>query len=57
MAGFVHNLSLPTQRKACREYCERQGLTVAHEFIEEGDAAGQAREEGDASGRARADTH
>jgi len=35
----VQNLSLPTQRKACREYCERHGYTVAREFIEEGESA------------------
>ena len=35
----VLNLSLPTQRKACREYCERHGYTVAREFIEEGESA------------------
>ena len=35
----TENLSIPTQRKACREYCARQGLAVAHEFIEAGESA------------------
>ena len=33
------NLSLPTQREACREYCTREGFEVAAEFIEEGESA------------------
>jgi site-specific DNA recombinase len=35
----VQNLSLPTQKKACLEYCERQGYSVAEIFIEEGESA------------------
>ena len=33
------NLSLPTQRDACRAYCEREGLVVAREFTEAGESA------------------
>ena len=33
------NLSLPTQQKACREYCSRQQLEVAAVFSEEGESA------------------
>jgi len=35
----TQNLSLPTQRKACIEYCERNGLTVDRIFVEEGESA------------------
>jgi DNA invertase Pin-like site-specific DNA recombinase len=33
------NLSLPTQLKACRDYCRRHGYVVAREFIEKGESA------------------
>ncbi len=33
------NLSLPTQLKACRDYCERQGYEVAQEFTDAGESA------------------
>src|SRR5436190_23703585 len=33
------NLSLPTQLKACEEYCERQGFKVLARFREEGESA------------------
>jgi site-specific DNA recombinase len=33
------NLSLPTQEKACREYCFREGYEIAGIFIEEGESA------------------
>jgi site-specific DNA recombinase len=33
------NLSLPTQLAACREYCQRQGLEVGREFMEQGESA------------------
>ena len=33
------NLSLATQEKACRSFCERTGLSVDHVFIEEGQSA------------------
>jgi site-specific DNA recombinase len=35
----VANLSLPTQEKYCREYCERQGFRVDKVFIERGESA------------------
>jgi site-specific DNA recombinase len=35
----VQNLSLPTQLKACREYCEREGYEVAAEFTDAGESA------------------
>src|SRR5687768_4446898 len=35
----TQNLSIPTQLRACREYCARHGLAVAHEFIEAGESA------------------
>src|SRR5919197_6018255 len=35
----TENLSLPTQLKACEEYCERQGFKVLARFREEGDSA------------------
>ena len=33
------NLSLPTQERVCREYCERQGVAVNRVFVEEGESA------------------
>src|SRR5215469_7880386 len=33
------NLSLPTQEKACTDYCARQGLQVDRVFVEEGESA------------------
>lgn len=35
----TENLSLPTQLKACEEYCARQGLTVIERFVERGESA------------------
>ena len=35
----VQNQSIPTQLRACREYCARQGLAVAREFIDAGESA------------------
>src|SRR2546426_2514852 len=35
----IENLSLPTQLKACEEYCERQGFHVLARFREEGESA------------------
>jgi DNA invertase Pin-like site-specific DNA recombinase len=35
----TQNLSLATQLKACRDYCRRQGYSVAREFMEEGESA------------------
>ena len=35
----VQNLSLSTQRKACVEYCERNGYDVDRVFVEEGESA------------------
>src|SRR5262245_31329459 len=35
----TENLSLPTQLKACEEYCERQSLDVLARFREEGESA------------------
>jgi site-specific DNA recombinase len=35
----AQNLSLPTQEKACREYCQRQGYDVAEVFIDAGESA------------------
>src|SRR5262245_12840443 len=35
----TENLSLPTQLKACEEYCERQGFHVLVRFREEGESA------------------
>ena len=35
----VRNLSLPTQLKACRDYCEREGYAVAREFTDAGESA------------------
>lgn len=33
------NLSLPTQEKACREYCAREGYDVARVFVDRGESA------------------
>jgi site-specific DNA recombinase len=33
------NLSLPTQEKACREYCARNGYDVDHVFVDAGESA------------------
>ncbi len=35
----TQNFSLATQRKACEEYCAREGLDVAEVFMEEGESA------------------
>ena len=35
----TENLSLPTQLKACEEYCERQGFKIVVRFREEGESA------------------
>jgi len=35
----VQNLSLPTQLRACREYCEREGYEVAKVFTDAGQSA------------------
>ena len=35
----VKNLSLSTQLRACREYCEREGYEVAREFTDAGESA------------------
>ncbi len=35
----TENLSLPTQLKACRDYCQREGLEVIQVFMEEGESA------------------
>lgn len=35
----TQNLSLPTQEKACREYCERQGYAIDEVFIDAGESA------------------
>src|SRR5438094_329667 len=35
----TENLSLPTQLKACEEYCQRQGFNVLARFREEGESA------------------
>ena len=35
----TENLSLPTQLKACEEYCEGQGFHVLARFREEGESA------------------
>src|SRR5688572_1179899 len=35
----VENLSLPTQLRACEEYCRRQGYEVLDRFHEEGESA------------------
>jgi site-specific DNA recombinase len=35
----TENLSLPTQLRACEEYCRRQGYEILERFHEEGDSA------------------
>jgi DNA invertase Pin-like site-specific DNA recombinase len=35
----TENLSLPTQLRACEEYCRRQGYDVLERFYEEGESA------------------
>lgn len=35
----AENLSLPTQLRACEEYCRREGLDVLARFKEEGESA------------------
>ena len=35
----TENLSLPTQLRACEEYCRRQGYGVLERFHEEGESA------------------
>jgi len=35
----TENLSLPTQLRACEEYCRRQGYEVVERFYEEGESA------------------
>ncbi len=35
----TQNLSLPTQLKACRDYCAREGYAAAETFIDEGESA------------------
>ena len=37
--GQMENLSLPTQLRACEEYCRRQGYEVLDRFHEEGESA------------------
>lgn len=38
----TENLSLPTQLRACEEYCRREGLEVVARFKEEGESAKSA---------------
>ena len=35
----TENLSLPTQLRACEEYCRRQGYDILERFHEEGESA------------------
>ena len=35
----TENLSLPTQLRACEDYCRRQGYEVLERFHEEGESA------------------
>ena len=35
----TENLSLPTQFRACEEYCRRQGYEILERFHEEGESA------------------
>lgn len=35
----TENLSLPTQLKACEDYCARHGMTVIARFVEQGESA------------------
>ena len=41
-AEQVENFSLDTQERACREYCEREGLDIVRIFREEGESAKSA---------------
>ena len=36
---LTENLSLPTQSRACEEYCRRQGYEILERFHEEGESA------------------
>ena len=38
-AEQVENFSLETQRRACEEYCEREGIEVDSVFVEKGESA------------------
>jgi len=42
----THNLSLSTQLRTCREYCERHGIEVAEEFEDAGESAKNDRSAG-----------
>lgn len=35
----TENLSLPTQLRACEEYCRREGFEILERFREEGESA------------------
>ena len=35
----TENLSLPTQLRACEEYCRRHGFEILHRFQEQGESA------------------
>ena len=35
----TENLSLPTQLRACEEYCRREGFEVLAQFLEKGESA------------------
>ena len=35
----AQNLSLPTQLRACRDYCEREGHEIAETFTDAGESA------------------
>ena len=35
----TENLSLPTQLRACEDYCRRQGYEIVERFHEEGESA------------------
>ena len=37
----TENLSLPTQLRACEEYCRRHGYEILERFHEEGESARQ----------------
>ncbi len=59
----TENLSLPTQLRACEEYCRREGLEVLARFKEEGESAKTADrtelqpDAGRSAGRTRASVH
>ena len=38
----AENLSLPTQLRACEEYCRREGFEIVQHFKEEGESAKMA---------------